>query len=174
MRRRILAKDELGAIEIETLPKTTKTELLTRILSFDALQPTAWFNLGVLWNNTGERDNALSAFLAAALCRRNDLGAWCNAIALGFSLKAPRETLATIIVCAYLINGEQLMEQFVKFAQSQPSDFPAEQFINAFNTLLSAIQKPQESFEIRFVNATEVQPTRKKPRDSFFSITINC
>lgn len=109
---------------------------LQEALRHDLLSGLAWFNLGVLENETGNRSEALFAFVGAALSEPWDVEAWMNALALAFSDRADPSLLQSLAAAGYEANGDRLVEQLVAFARSQPEGFPAAAFINAFDQLI--------------------------------------
>lgn len=109
---------------------------LNEALRHDLLSGLAWFNLGVLENETGNRSEALFAFVGAALSEPWDVEAWMNALALAFSDTADLSLLQSLAAAGYEANGDRLVEQLVAFARNQPEEFPAAAFINAFEQLI--------------------------------------
>ena len=119
-------------------------------LRHDLVCGLTWFNLGVLENKTGNRPEALFAFIAAGLCEPWDVEAWMNALALAFTEGADPGLFQQIAAAAHIANGERLVEQLAVFARTQPAGFPVSAFINAFAALIreSADQPAQDDHEL--------------------------
>ena len=136
--------DKLSPIEYK--------QRLEEALRHDVLCSLAWFNLGVLESQTGNQKDAFVPFLIAALLQKNDLEAWCNAIAIGFfTLKEYYSLVPSIIVAAYQINGQQLVEQLLRFVQSQPEEFPKAEFLSVVDTMIGQIPKEERPFDLRLL-----------------------
>jgi tetratricopeptide (TPR) repeat protein len=117
-------------------------------LKQDALCGNAWFNLGVLESQTGNQESAFVPFLMAALIKTGDVEAWCNAIVFG--IFAGYDSLVSdIILAAYQLNGNDLMEELIRSAQSQPEGFPITDFLNVMNKILSEVPREEKRFDVR-------------------------
>jgi tetratricopeptide (TPR) repeat protein len=95
-KRQMVAAIKLVPSDINLVPDEAKQKL-KEALRHDALCGLAWFNLGVLEYQTGNRDDAFISFLMAALIQRNDVEAWCNSIALGIFSKENESLVLHVI-----------------------------------------------------------------------------
>jgi tetratricopeptide (TPR) repeat protein len=163
--RQTRVANELVERAIKASAEKERRKLLEEALEYDALCGLAWFNLGVSWSKSGKRWYAFFSFLIAGLCQRKDVEAWVNVVALGSSLKSQRFLIPYIIETAYFFNRERLMEQFAKFAQSQPKGFPAAKFLNIVSETLSAIPKERQPIEIRLLKKGAEYDVIKPQRD---------
>ncbi|MHC5827251.1 MAG: hypothetical protein ACYT04_68105, partial [Nostoc sp.] len=105
---------------------------------------------GVLESQTGNQDSAFISFLIAALINTSDVESWCNSIAIGIS-KSYDSLVSDMILAAHQCNGNNLMEQMISFAQSQPEGFPVTDFLTVFNEVLSQVPRPEEQFQVRLL-----------------------
>lgn len=121
---------------------------LQEALKQDALSGSAWFNLGVLECQIANQKSAFFPFLMAALINTGDVEAWCNAIAIGIS-RGYDSLVSDIILAAYQLNGNDLMKQLIRFAQSQPEGFPITDFLNVMNKILSEVPREEKRFYVR-------------------------
>lgn len=127
---------------------TEYRQRLQNALAQDALCSYAWFNLGILESQIGNQESAFFPFLMASLIQKNDTQAWCYAIAIGISQEY-QALISDMIAVAYKINGESLLEELFKFAQSQPADFPISKFIDSINKIISQLAQDKKQFEVR-------------------------
>jgi tetratricopeptide (TPR) repeat protein len=116
---------------IDLNPIEARSKLID-VLRSDALCSRAWFNLGVLESQAKAYESASFAFLVAALTSRGDIEAWTNAMALTMNFDSKGLGIL-IIQAAYQINGARFHDQMIKFAESQPEEFPKIMFLNLIN-----------------------------------------
>jgi len=156
--RSILGRDEQkrqteAAIKLATpdnqLPNAVEyRQRLQESLNYDALCGYTWFNLGVLESRIGNQESAFVPFLMAALINTGDVEAWCNAIAIGIS-RGYDSLVSDIILAAHQLNGDDLMEQLIRFAQSQPEGFPITEFVKVMNEICSEVPRQEKRFDVR-------------------------
>jgi tetratricopeptide (TPR) repeat protein len=131
-------------------------ERLERALKLDALCGIAWFNLGVRFAHQGKTDDALIAFLWAALVQPNDVEAWANAFGLSVSSSKFSALACHIVIAARFATGERFAEAVLKNANAQPANFPRLQYLAAVNEILAQIPKVDPPFELRMHSKTGV------------------
>lgn len=134
----------------DKLPPMEYKQRLEEALWHDALSGLAWFNLGVLESQVGNREDAFVPFLIASLSQKNDLEAWCNAIGIGISGEYC-SLVPVIFMAAYQLNGEPFIEQLFMFVQSQPEDFPVTDVLNAINELVSQLPQEERPLKVRLL-----------------------
>ena len=132
------------------------TERLERALKLDALCGIAWFNLGVHFAHQGKTEDALIAFLWAALVQSNDVEAWANAFGLSMSSSKFSALACHIVIAARFATGERFAEAVLKNANAQPANFPRLQYLAAVNEILAQIPKVDPPFELRIHSNTGV------------------
>ena len=102
-----------------------KKEHFVKAVNLDLMNAGAWFNFGVTLSSvTKEPDEALWAFLWAALTCPNDVEAWVNSFFLSFNLGQSKEDsllAVTIFTEAYQFNRSGFIELAFKFADTNPS-----------------------------------------------------
>lgn len=126
-------------------PEAAEKEAIERMqeaLQLDALNGTAWFNLGVSLSRGDDREGASNAFLLASLSHPGDVEAWSNSFGLALSLEGGVELAALILEAGYRLNGSKFVERLVHSAKSQPPGFPVNEYLSAIEELLKAI--PEE------------------------------
>jgi hypothetical protein len=57
----------------------------------------------------------------------------------------------SIIVAAYQINGQQLVEQLLRFVQSQAEEFPKAEFLSVVDKMIGQIPKEERPFDLRLL-----------------------
>ncbi len=124
-------------------PQEEQRRRLLEALSADALCGLAWFNLGVLEVESGNREEAAENFLIAALMQPRDIEAWCNSILLALEPNGGIERIAMILSMAYEKRGEELIERLYSMAQSQPAGFPTQSFMDGIRTMLDVIAEEE-------------------------------
>jgi len=149
-RREVRASMELAAWRSKDSLVERKRGV-TEALRRDALCGLAWFNSGVNDIEAGERDEALAAFLLAALIQRNDVEAWANVIMLGLQSERYGELMPDVVETAYWTNGERLSAQMVKAAEQQPKGFDAPGFLQVFSNLFAAVPKRERRIQVRLL-----------------------
>jgi len=153
----------------ESHPPEDLRQKLIEVLNYDALCSLAWFNLGVLENQSQNTEAAFFAFLMAALTCRDDVEAWLNVIVIGMNLSRLHFLLINIITTAYSANGERLLDQAAAFVETQPQGFPKTEFVKILSELLSLLPKKRESVEMRILGKNSTYhtiPIRQPERDS--------
>jgi tetratricopeptide (TPR) repeat protein len=117
-------------------------------LECDALCSYAWFNLGILESQIGNQESTFFPFLMAALVQKDNLEAWCHAIAMAI-FKEYHSLVSDIIMVAYQVNGESLMEELLRLVQNQPEGFPITKFLDGMNEILSKVPREEMPFDVR-------------------------
>lgn len=155
MLRRDEQKRQTGAAIELVIPNNHLTshpveyrQRLQDALECDALCSYAWFNLGILESQIGNQESAFVPFLMAALIRKNDTEAWCHSITIGI-FSGYHALLSDMIATAYKVNGESLLEELLKLAQSQPEGFPITKFFDGMNKIFSKLTQEYKQFDVR-------------------------
>lgn len=99
----------------------TEEDMESRIqaaLALDPLSSVTNFNLGVLRNDQGRKEEARDAFLYAALINRGDVEAWTNALFLSYDLENEHNhaldqipTSSLIFLAAQFANGSRFIDR---------------------------------------------------------------
>ena len=117
-------------------------------LECDALCSYAWFNLGILESQIGNQESTFFPFLIAALVQKDNLEAWCHAIAMAI-FKEYHSLVSDIIMVAYQVNEESLMEELLRLVQNQREGFPITKFLDGMNEILSKVLREEMPFDVR-------------------------
>ncbi len=116
---------EIGPTADPTPEELEKASLAQ--LEKDALWGSAWFNLGWARVRRGQRDDALTSYIAAAVYNPSgmpyDLEAWKNAITLAMDLEE-YDLLFHILITARRLVANPLMKYLVEFKREQGAEFP--------------------------------------------------
>jgi tetratricopeptide (TPR) repeat protein len=161
----------------ESFSENQMSAAITTALQLDALCGLAWFNQGVLAHksNSTDKNDVLQPFLIEALVNNWDVESWCNAMMLSFSSQTL--TLFTqILETAYRFNGSKLIEQIVKFSESQSSAFPADQFVQLVvqhlrdlpedkPTVVARLLRSETDYEVINLNTNEEPPAIDRKSD---------
>ena len=149
-------REQLAALRLSTpeadAPTPDFVKQLERALELDALCGFAWFNLGKCLADQGKTDDALIAFLWAALVEIGDAEAWANAFALSTFSGQYRDLAPRIAMAARHATREKFMEQILKNAEAQAPGFPKEEYLAAVTDLLAHIPREEPKFELRLYN----------------------
>lgn len=150
-------RQRTAAIELATptpqVPEVDFGGKLEQALNLDALCGIAWFNLGVCFVHQGKSEDALIAFLWAALVQRKNAEAWANAFGLSVSSSRLRDLAHHIAIAARFSTGEGFMQAVVKNAEAQPANFPKLQYLAAVNEILT--QNTEGRSPVRSENARQ-------------------
>jgi len=130
---------------------------LHELLSAAPLQPRVWFDLGVTYNENGEREEARKCFTAAALLAPGDAEAWVNAIML--SLPTDESTsrsseasveLDAVLGAAFTALGNELMLELQRQLDEQdvPTDF-RDSFLSTVDVVLASIAPADNPMVVR-------------------------
>ena len=96
----------------------TPKQQIEKSLKSDLLCGLAWFNYGIIQSKELDFDAAMLSFAMVGLIQRNDIGAWKNSTLCCINSKSGLGWLPLIIRTAYLINGEEYVEQLlIEFEQ---------------------------------------------------------
>ena len=79
----------------------------------------AWFNLGALQSQQGERQEALISFPSCALVQRWDVEAWANALLLCTNSENHGHLMPWILLAAFAANGDRFLQQLDDKVQAQ-------------------------------------------------------
>ncbi len=100
-------------------------EDLKDAIKIDALNSLAWFNLGSLYKESKDWENAMVSYLLCALINRSDIEAWINAFKCSWNLGNTKLSLL-IIKVGYKINGEEFIQLiygiFEEIAMNVPNE----------------------------------------------------
>ncbi len=100
-------------------------EDLRKVIKIDALNSLAWFNLGWLYKESQDWENAMASYLFCALINRGDVEAWMNAFVCAWNL-GNTELSLLIIKVGYQTNGEEFIQSiysiFEKIATNVPNE----------------------------------------------------
>lgn len=122
--------------------------------SQDALWGPAWFNLGVLDREVGEREAELTDYIAAGLFPMPgggpDLEAWKNSMLLSIGLGAD-DVLEDVLNTARGWAGPNFPTYLVDFARSQGPDFGRESFLAKVDEVW-ATPEEEPAFTVRFLD----------------------
>ncbi|MCF8034157.1 MAG: DUF4365 domain-containing protein [Desulfarculaceae bacterium] len=121
-------------------------DVINHALNLDALNSTAWFNLGVSLSKQNHSNDAFNAFLIASILSINDSEAWCNAILLGFFSDVKVTFILRIISAAYEICGNDLFSTFDSFEESQTDK---EEYRNIIDRVYEVVQTIRTSKTIK-------------------------
>lgn len=109
-------------------------------LDHDALWGSAWFNVAVGDRDSGDPNDALSAFIAATILIPEDLQAWQNAMVMAFTL-GKDAVLSDLVVVGKRMAGDQLIDWMLEITRHDGS-FPRDRFVARLDEILTANPAP--------------------------------
>lgn len=111
------------AIKLADLTKITSTDTklkkLKSALELDLLCGLAWFNMGVLYSQQKNQEEATFCFSMCGLIQSHDIESWVNATLSSFNKDTPIQIGALIISTAYFKNSEDYLEELYKKLSEQ-------------------------------------------------------
>lgn len=98
---------------------------LQEVIKMDALNSLAWFNLGWLYKESQDWENAIASYLFCALINRDDIEAWTNAFICAWNL-GNTDLFLLIVKVGYRINGEEFIQSFYDIFEQMITNVPKE------------------------------------------------
>lgn len=109
-------------------------EDLKEVIKIDALSSLAWFNLGWLYKESQDWENAMASYLFCALINRADIEAWMNAFICAWNL-GNTSLFLLIVKVGYRINGEEFIQSFYDIFEQMIINVPKELVSELLNGL---------------------------------------
>lgn len=122
-------------------------EDLKRVIKIDALNDWAWFNLGWLYKENEDWENAMASYLFCALINRGDIEAWMNAFVCAWNL-GNTDLFLLIVKVGYRINGEEFIQSFYGIFEQMIINVPKElvsKLLDGVEHMVSEIQQENTS-----------------------------
>lgn len=121
---------------------------LKRILDLDAISPLLWYNLGIVYHEEKNYEDAMFGFLISALHNRIDEKAWINALNCA-TLSNIENLIMPIMYTGYQYNGEDFMKHVYKFIeqiqQLPEGEKSAKKLEAGIESLINTIQQKREN-----------------------------
>lgn len=130
--------------------ETAAVRHLARALELDALCGLAWFNSGVALNRLGQTEDALFAFLMAALTQTWDVEAWSNSFGLSLALDEMNMGVA-IFEAGFHLNGANFVDALRANAFRQREGFDQDGYLQAIDELVAAMPVRVDRPLVRFL-----------------------
>lgn len=118
-------------------------EDLKEVIKIDTLSSLAWFNLGWLYKESQDWENAMASYLFCALINRVDIEAWMNAFISAFNLGSTELSLL-IIKVGYQINGEEFIQSIYSIFEDITTDVPKELISKLLDGLEHMVSKTKQ------------------------------
>jgi tetratricopeptide (TPR) repeat protein len=114
----------------------------------DALCSFAWFNLGAIYGAGDRSEDALVAYLIAAVSTPQDSEAWCRAFGYAF---IARQTglLLGIAQTAYQYNGQDFLRKLEILVAQQSPNFPRTELLNIVGEAVKGVDRLNRMMEVR-------------------------
>lgn len=139
--------------DISTL--TSNTEILAKLeaaLDHDLLCGFAWFNLGIVHFQMGERAKSAFSFVACSILQPWDIDAWKNATlaSMSPSSEVPTTIFALVLQTALYFHGESYLLKIHSEISSQSGPDHADHFIERI-TSIESLPAEQKKVIFRFL-----------------------
>jgi tetratricopeptide (TPR) repeat protein len=131
----------MQALVGETTPALAASAVHQVLLRHDALNGSAWLNLGEALLAMGEGDAALPPLLAAALCLEGEAGAWVTLVVHAIELEADTAMVGDMITCAARMGGPGFRQGLVRWSRQMP--------LAARNSVLERVEAEMARYEER-------------------------
>jgi len=118
----------------------------------------AWFNRAFLELGTKNYESAALCYTAAALCRLNDVQAWCSGVGCALNCHRP-DLLAHVLSAAYRMCGERFSLALYEFVRQQPDEFPKHRIIEMLGEIISELPVREQNWILRIGNRTLTLPS---------------
>jgi len=125
---------------------------LEEALKIDMLSGLAWYNLGIIYSENSDFDQAAFSFIMAALVQNGGIEAWKNATLCAFNSNKTIAIAPLIIRTAYFFNQEEYLEEFYLHLESQNQSAPINQIIEAIEKILPKKESVNTMPTVRLLN----------------------
>lgn len=141
-------KRQEGLAEQQEIFKKLGKEIVTiedlkEVIKIDALNSLAWFNLGWLYKENEDWENAMASYLFCALINRSDIEAWVNTFICAWNL-GNTDLFLLIIKVGYRINGEEFIQSFYDVFEQMITNVPKELVSNLLDGLEHMVSETKQ------------------------------
>jgi len=137
---------------------TFEESQFTAAVQADGLCGLAWFNRAFLELRTKNYESAALCYTAAALCRLNDVHAWCSAVGCALNCDRP-DLLGHVLSAAYRMCGERFSLALYEFVRQQPDEFPKHRIIEVLGEIILESPVREQNWILRIGNRTLTLPS---------------
>jgi tetratricopeptide (TPR) repeat protein len=139
--------------DVNLLPKEENPMFkLKEALKVDMLSDLAWFNLGIIYSENSDFNQATFSFTMAALVQNGDIAAWKNATLCAFNSDETFPIIPIIMRTAYFFNKEEYLEELYLHLENQIQSEPINQIIEAIEQILQTKEVKRNLPTVRLLN----------------------
>jgi tetratricopeptide (TPR) repeat protein len=150
VRDREAAETAMRALPEETTPAQAASMVHQVLLRHDALDGSAWFNLGRALLELGEGEAGLPPLLAASLCLEGEAVAWVTAVVHATELQADPALIGDMLTCAARMAGPAFRQELVKWSRQMPAT-ARESFLAMVDGEMTRYEaRPEREISLRF------------------------